>query len=106
MITEYLQMTIALAAVLGIILALGIFMKKKQAKPGIFQVVSYQSFGPRKGIAALKVGREVYVIGITAADFKLFKVYEEHELESGSLHEMGSTLRKVKGLKEQMNEHK
>lgn len=106
MISEYLQMTIALAAVLGIILALGFFLKRKQVRSGIFNVISYQSFGPRKGIAALKVGREIFIIGVTAADFRLFKVYDENELESGPVRDINNTLKKVRGLKEQMNEHK
>jgi len=55
-------------------------MKKRQSKPGILNVVSYKSFGPKKAIVALSIGKEVLLVGITPTDLKLLKTYQESEL--------------------------
>lgn len=73
MIELYLQMGVALVLVSGLILLLGFAMKKKQTGKSIMKVLGYQSLGPKKGIAMVKVGQEVLVIGVTATDVKLLK---------------------------------
>lgn len=106
MMDLYIQMAIALAAVVGLIFLVGFFMKKKQLKPGIMNVVSYQSFGPKKAIVALSIGKEILLLGITPTDLKLLKTYHEKDLEADSVREMSDKLVKLKNLKEGLYESK
>jgi flagellar biogenesis protein FliO len=107
MTAEYVQMIVALAAVIGLILLLSFFMKKKQTKTGLLMnVVAYQSFGPRKGVAALKMGKDVLLLGITSTDVKLLKTFNENEFEQQATAEINKKLRMLKGLKERLHEHK
>ncbi len=73
MIDLYLHMGVALILVSGLILLLGVFLKKRQNKESLMHVMGYQSLGPKKGIAMVKVGREVLLVGVTATDVKLLK---------------------------------
>jgi flagellar biogenesis protein FliO len=107
MTAEYIQMIIALAAVIGVILLLSFFMKKRQTRPGmLMSVVAYQSFGPRKGVAALKMGKDVLLLGITTTDIKLLKTFNENEFEQQTTAEINDKLRMLKGMKERLHEHK
>lgn len=81
MTETYLQMTAALIFVVLLILGVGYFMRKKQGKYGLMSVVGYQSMGPRKGVAALKIGGEVLILGITAQEMRLLRTFKETELD-------------------------
>jgi flagellar biogenesis protein FliO len=104
MIGAYLQMAIALVAVIGLILVVGILLKRKKGKPSLITVLSYQSFGPRKGIAALKIGAEILLIGITSTDLKLLKTVGEKELEPEIVSDMHDKLNKLRNIKKLLNE--
>ena len=80
MIWAYLRMFAALGAVVGLIYLAAAFMRKRQARPGILSMMAYQSFGPKKGIALLKLGGEVLLVGVTPNELKLMKVYSCREL--------------------------
>jgi flagellar biogenesis protein FliO len=70
----YLQMMAALAAVTALIYAAAHFMKKRQSGGGRrMRIEEYLAMGPRKGIAAVRVGAEVFIIGVTPNDFRLLK---------------------------------
>lgn len=73
MMDLYLHMGAALAVVSGLILALGWALKKRQRDDGLMKVMGFQSLGPKKGIAMVKVGGEVLLVGVTATDVKLLK---------------------------------
>jgi flagellar protein FliO/FliZ len=79
----YLQMGLALILVSGLIFLLGLFVKKKQEKGGLMKVMGYQSLGPKKGMAMVKVGREVLLLGVTANDVKLLKSLGSLNEETG-----------------------
>jgi|WetSurMetagenome_2_1015567.scaffolds.fasta_scaffold108972_3 flagellar biogenesis protein FliO len=107
MISAYVQMILALAAVIGLILLLSMFMKKRQSRTGtVMNVVSYQSFGPRKGVAALKMGKEVLLLGITSNDVKLLKTFNENDFEEQTTAEMNTRIKMLKDMKERLHEHK
>jgi flagellar biogenesis protein FliO len=76
MMDLYLQMGIALILVSGLILLMGLFMKKRQDKVGLRHIMGYQSLGQKKGIAMVKVGQEVLLVGVTATDIKLLKTVD------------------------------
>jgi len=106
MIETYLQMSLALAAVVGVILLMGLFVKKRQSKAGMMNVLAYQSFGPRKGIAALKIGKEILLLGITSADIKLLKTFSENEFEAETFADMNKKIKMLRGIKERLNDNK
>ncbi|MBI4682634.1 MAG: FliO/MopB family protein [Nitrospirae bacterium] len=77
----YLQVAAALFFVVLLIITAGFLLKKKQNKFGLMSVVSYQPFGPRKGVAALKIGKEILILGVTQNDMRLLKIFKDDELE-------------------------
>jgi len=78
---SYIQMAAALAFVVFLIVAAGHLLKKKQDRSGLMSIVSYQPIGAKKGVAALKVGREVFILGVTPNDMRLLKIYSDSELD-------------------------
>ena len=73
MMDLYLNMGAALVVVSGVILLLGYALKKRQGGDSPMKVMGYQSLGPKKGIAMVKIGSEVLLVGVTATDVKLLK---------------------------------
>jgi flagellar biogenesis protein FliO len=104
MIGAYLQMIIALIAVVGLIVVIGIILKKKQGKTSLLTILAYQSFGPRKGIAALKIGGEILLVGVTSTDLKLLKSLDENELEPEIVKDINDKLSKLRNIKRLLNE--
>jgi len=104
MIGSYLQMSVALVLVIGLILVIGMVLKKKQTKSALMTVLTYQSFGPKKGIAALKIGSEILLVGITSTDLKLLKTFEENELDPELVQDINEKLNKLRNIKKQLNE--
>lgn len=77
----YLQVVVALIFVILLILAAGFIMRKKQNRLGLMSVISYQPFGPKKGVAALKIGSEILILGVTPNDMRLLKIFKDGELD-------------------------
>ncbi len=100
----YMQVALALGAVIAMILIMGFFLRKRQMKSGFINFIAYQSFGPRKGIAALKMGKEVLLIGITSTDLKLLKIFHENDLETDTLQHISNKVSSLRALKERLNE--
>ncbi len=107
MITAYLQMAFALAAVIGLIVVMGFFLKKRQQMTGsMMKVVAHQSLGPRKGLIAVKVGTEVLLLGVTPSDVRLLRTYESDDIKvEPVVKETGDKLKKLKQLKETLYDH-
>lgn len=80
--TAYLlQTALALGIVILLILAVAfVYRKKKGDTAGLIGLLAYQSLGPRKGVAALKVGKDVLVVGVTATDLRLLASMKEEDL--------------------------
>ncbi len=104
MIGTYIQVTVALIGVIGLIIAIGYVLKKRQGKPSLINVLDYHSFGQRKGIAALKVGAEVLLIGITSTDIKLLKTLDEDDLNAEISKDISEKLLKLSNIKKLLNE--
>jgi flagellar biogenesis protein FliO len=84
MMNLYLHMGLALVLVSGLIVLLGLAVKKKQDKGGLMKVMGYQSLGPKKGMAMVRVGQEVLLLGVTANDVRLLKTLSNHD--EGAAH--------------------
>lgn len=104
MIGTYIQVTFALIAVIGLIIAIGYLSKKRQGKTSLINVLDYHSFGQRKGIAALKVGTEILLIGITSTDLKLLKTLDEDNLNPEISKDISDKLLKLNNIKKLLNE--
>jgi flagellar biogenesis protein FliO len=91
-------MTVALVFVILLIIGAGLVINKKQNKFGLMSVVSYQPFGPKKGVAALKIGKEVLILGVTPTDMRLLKTFDENELDLTETEGFQSKLDKFKRL--------
>jgi len=83
MMDLYLHMGLALILVSGLIFLVGMFVKKKQDKGSLMKILGYQSLGPKKGMAMVKVGQEVLLLGVTANDVKLLKTLNGLDEETG-----------------------
>ncbi len=77
------QMVLSLLSVLALIFVVAYFYRKKQSRSGYMNIVEYLSLGPKRGVAALKVGEEVLIVGITPNDFRLLKTFDEETFISG-----------------------
>jgi len=89
MIDLYLQMGVALILVSGLIFAVGYVAKKNRSKVNLMTIMGYQSLGPKKGMAMVRIGREVLLLGVTATDIKLLKTMDpvEETMDPGSAFE-------------------
>lgn len=79
----YIQMIGALAFVLLLIVGAAYVLRKKQNRADIMSVISYQNIGPKKGVAALKIGREILLLGVTTNEVRLLKSFQDDELDLG-----------------------
>jgi flagellar biogenesis protein FliO len=77
----YIQTAAALVFVILLIVATAFVLRKKQNRAGFMNIVGYQPFGPKKGVAALRVGKEVLILGVTSNEMRLLKTFGEGELE-------------------------
>jgi flagellar biogenesis protein FliO len=91
-----LQMVLALAFVLFLIFSVSLIYRKRQKASTLINLVAYHSFGQKMGIAALKVGDEILVLGMTPTDMKLLKKIHD---DGAATQETGSIADKVKRLK-------
>jgi flagellar biogenesis protein FliO len=83
MMEMVINMTGGLIAVIILIFLLAYIYKKNQRhSAGIMSIKQYLSLGPKRGFAALKVGSEIMIVGITPTDFKLLKTYDEEVFKS------------------------
>ncbi|MBF0540863.1 MAG: flagellar biosynthetic protein FliO [Nitrospirae bacterium] len=83
MIDMVINMTGGLIVVIILIFLLAyIYKKNQQHSAGIMSIKQYLSLGPKRGFAALKVGNEIMIVGITPTDFKLLKTYDEEIFKS------------------------
>ena len=92
----YIQTAAALVFVIGLIVSAGYVMRKKQTGSGFMSIVSYQPLGPKKGVTALKVGKEVLILGVTPSEIRLLKSFKEDEID---LPEAGSFQNKLEKFK-------
>lgn len=97
-----LKTVAALGFIVMLIAAMAFAYKKRQpGAPGFFQLVAYHPFGPRRGVAALRVGQEVLVLGLTNTDLKLLRVLDADKAQASPVpplvpEDIVSRLRKIK----------
>ena len=92
----YIQMIGALAFVLLLIFGAAYFVRKKQNRVDLMSVISYQNIGPKKGVAALKIGKEVLILGVTTNEVRLLKTFQENERDLDEAEGFHSKLERFK----------
>jgi len=104
MTDPYMQMLFALALVVCVILFMGLGLKKKRDMNGLMKVLAYQPLGQKKGIAAVQVGREVLLVGVTATDLKLLKTFDDNfdkgGVEKATAADITEKLKKLRAMKD------
>lgn len=91
--TEMIVQTIgALAFVLLLIAAAAIAYRRRSRGSRIIELLSYQSIGQKMGIAAVKIGAEVLILGVTPSDFRLLRKLDDIPGEPSSQAETGEGL--------------
>ncbi|NOZ25374.1 MAG: hypothetical protein GXO94_04700 [Nitrospirae bacterium] len=102
MMEESLRIIVALVFIVGLILVVaGVIRNRTAAKSELLKTLGYLNLGPRKGIAIIKAGEEILLVGITANDLKLLKTLPESALEN-ELKTLKDNIRQIKGFKELM----
>ncbi len=97
---ETLKIALSLAFIVGLILVVAGFMKKRTATGSeILKTLGYLNLGPRKGIAIIKAGEEILLVGITTNDLKLLKTIPESALEN-ELRTLKDNIQQIKSFKE------
>jgi len=96
MTSTYIQMAGALTFVLLLIFGVAYLVRKKQNRLDLMSVISYQNIGPKKGVAALKIGKEVLILGVTTNEVRLLKTFQDNELD---LDETGGFQSKLERFK-------
>jgi flagellar biogenesis protein FliO len=96
-----LQTGAALAFVILLIAAAAwVYKNRKAGTPGLFHVLGYQPFGPRRGIAAVRVGREVLVLGVTNTDLRLLRVLDAAAIEEGTAAAVADRVSRLRKMKD------
>jgi flagellar biogenesis protein FliO len=92
----YIQMAGALTFVLLLIFGAAYMVRKKQNRLDLMRVISYQNIGPKKGVAALKIGKEVLILGVTTNEVRLLKTFQENELDLDEVEGFNSKFERFK----------
>ncbi|VAX28861.1 hypothetical protein MNBD_NITROSPIRAE03-751 [hydrothermal vent metagenome] len=102
MMQETLKIAVSLIFIVGLILVIAGFMKKRTGTGSeILKTLGYLNLGPRKGIAIIKAGEEILLVGITTNDLKLLKTLPESALEN-ELKTLKDNIRQIKSFKESL----
>ncbi len=100
MIGEVLRIGFALIGVLILILVVARFAQARTTTmPGLLNTLGYLSLGPRKGIAIIKAGKEIILVGVTPTDLKLLKTIPEEAFDQTELKRIRDNIDHIRGLK-------
>jgi flagellar biogenesis protein FliO len=98
------QMFSALFIVIILIFGLSLIYKKRQKSAGLIDIIEYRSFGQKMGIAAMRINKEIFIMGITPTDMKVIERFGEEIIEKPSINsaekDKSSISRRIQRLKE------
>lgn len=93
----------ALVGLLMSAVVLGVLVRRKQKTSNIITLVAYQSLGSKKGVAALRVGNELLVIGVMPNGFRVLKTMEASAVLEKKEERLSEKVAKLRKLKEDIN---
>lgn len=98
-----MQMALALGLVVCLIYALSFVYRKKQKAANLVNLVAYQSFGQKMGIAAVRVGNEILVLGVTPTDMKLLKKIQDRPGADQGVAVIADKVRKLRRIRQEIS---
>lgn len=92
----------AVALVVILIFGISLLYKKKRRSSGLIELVEYRSFGQKLAVAAMRINKNVFILGITPNDMKVLDKIDEGVLTTNTklVEQKDSISEKIKRLKE------
>lgn len=81
-----IQMLSALFIVIIMIFGLSFIYKKRKKSVGLIELIEYRSFGQKMGIAAMRINKEIFILGITPTDMKVVERFGEEIIEKSFIN--------------------
>ncbi len=97
------QMALALAFVIFLIYAISFVYKKKQKAANLLNLVAYQSFGQKMGVAAVRVGSEILILGVTPTDMKLLKKIQDKPVADQEVASIADKVKKLRRIRQEIS---
>lgn len=94
----------ALFFVIFLILGVSFIYKKKRGTSRLIDLIEYRSFGQKMAVAAMRINKDIYILGITPNDMKVIEKIKDDiiglspktEVYQESISEKIKRLRKIK----------
>lgn len=97
---ELLKAAIVLLALLGGLYMLLRYLKGRiMSKNGIIEIIHYQAFGPKKGVAIVKILKDYVVLGVADANISLLGKLNQAEVEESMAEMTGKQETSGQGFK-------
>jgi flagellar biogenesis protein FliO len=96
-----------MTALIGLILSIalfGVLYRRKQKQSNIINLVAYQSMGSKKGVAVLRVGNEILVLGVVSNGITVLKTLAAKEVLETVEESSSEQMEKLRRLKEKIDE--
>lgn len=98
---ELIKVTVALLIVLGGLYLLLRFLKQRVLpNKGLIEIVQYQPFGPKKGVAIVKVLKEYLVLGIADESISILSKPNPSDVEEAMKQQPAITSHQPLGIKD------
>jgi flagellar biogenesis protein FliO len=97
----------ALFLVIILILAISLVYKKKRRYSGLIEMIEYRTFGQKLAIAAMRINKNIFILGITPNDMKVLDKMDEGVLTAkanilDSNSEISEKIKRLRKIKEDL----
>jgi flagellar biogenesis protein FliO len=104
MMDSTLSFTTALIGLILSIAVFGVLYRRKQKQSNIINLIAYQSLGSKKGVAVIRVGNEILVIGVVPNGITVLKTLAAKEVLETMDEASSEQMEKLRQLKEKIDE--
>jgi flagellar biogenesis protein FliO len=104
MMEQSLNLITAVVGIVGAVGLLALLYRKRQKQSTLLQLMAYQSLGAKKGVAALKVGQELLLIGVMPGGLRVLKTLKAEEVLKEEEAVFSERWEKLRKLKEEIHE--
>lgn len=98
----YVNIITALFFVILLIAGIAFVYKKKRGNARLIDLIEYRSFGQKIAVAAMKINKNIYILGITPNDMKVIEKFNEDTLRlspKAEIHQE-NIIEKIKRLRQ------
>jgi flagellar biogenesis protein FliO len=97
----------ALFFVILLIIGISFIYKKKRGTSRLIDLIEYRSFGQKMAVAAMKINKDIYILGITPNDMKVIEKINEDVLGLSSkadVHQenISEKIKRLRQIKEEL----